>query len=268
MNQTVRPPTATALTIRLLLQFIHRELTSRFVGSSLGLAWAFINPLAQLLTYSFVFATVMKVRSTGDGQTGFLVFLALGLWPWMALSESVSRGSQSVLANAALVKRTRFRHDLVVYATVLSTFALQMLAYGVVLIWIAATQPEPVHLAGLPRAALSLAAMLMLAIGLSLTTAAVQVFVRDLEQALAPMLAMAFYLSPILYSMNQTPDWVQQIMAFNPVAVQVTSLRESLLHGAYTPDLADLTVLAASAAIWWLGHRVFQRLSPHFDEAM
>lgn len=252
----------------LLWQFIQREIGNRFAGSLLGMAWAFINPLAQLLTYAFVFSTVLKVRSTGDGNTAFVVFLALTLWPWMAFSEAITRGSQSVLQNAALVKRTPFRHDLVVYAAVASTYALQLLGYALVLAWIALARPEPLHLASLPLVLTTLSGMWMLAQGLALMAAAVQVYVRDLEQALAPALAMLFYLSPILYTADQTPQWVRSVMAFNPVAIQVGTLRDAWLGGRQLPSLPDLAMLAGAAALWALGHMVFQRLSPHFEEAL
>lgn len=252
----------------LLWQFIQRDVSNRFAGSLLGIAWAFINPLAQLLTYAFVFSTVLKVRPTGDGSTAFVVFLALTLWPWMAFSEAITRGSQSVVQNAALVKKTPFRHDLVVYAAVGSTYALQLLGYLLVLTWIALTRPEPLHLAGLPLVITTLLGMWMLSQGLALIAAATQVFVRDLEQALAPALAMLFYLSPILYAADQTPTWVRGVMALNPVATQVATLRDAWLGGRALPTLPDVLMVVLAAVVWALGHVVFQRLSPHFEEAL
>lgn len=232
------------------------------------MGWALVQPLAQLLTYTFVFATVLKVRATGDGHTSFVVFLAVSLWPWMAFSEAVTRGAQAVVQNAALIKKTPFRHDLVVYAAVLSSYALHLLGYLLVLAWIALTQNEPFNLAAAPRVLLVLCGMAMLAQGLALVAAAVQVFVRDLEQALPPILAIVFYLSPILYPAAQTPDWVQGLMAFNPIAICAESLRAAWIGGASQPQLADLAALLAGAFTWALGHHVFRRLSPHFEEAL
>jgi ABC-type polysaccharide/polyol phosphate export permease len=108
----------------------------------------------------------------------------------------------------------------------------------------------------------------MLSQGLALIAAATQVFVRDLEQALAPALAMLFYLSPILYAADQTPTWVRGVMALNPVATQVATLRDAWLGGRALPTLPDVLMVVLAAVVWALGHVVFQRLSPHFEEAL
>lgn len=252
----------------LLWQFVQRELTSRFAGSRLGLLWALANPLAQLLIYGFVFATVLKVRATGTGDTPFLVFLAIGLWPWMAFAEAVTRASNSVVQNAALIKKTPFRHDLVVYATVASSFVVQMLGYAIVIGYFAITDAGRLLFTGLPKALLAVTTLLILAQGTGLLLAALQVFVRDLEQAVAPLLQMLFYLSPILYAASATPDWVQALMSFNPIGIQAESLRDAWLLGNGRPDAREWATLAFALLIWALGHTVFRRLSPHFEEAL
>jgi len=249
------------------VRFAQREVTNRFAGSLLGGLWALVHPLALLLIYSFVFTTVLKVRAMADTTVPFVVFLAVALWPWMAFQEAVSRGAASVVANAALVKKIRFEHELVVYAAVASSFAVQLFGYLVALGFIALTG-QPLRASGLPLVLLDLAALALLATGLALLLSAVHVFVRDLEQGLAHALALLFYLSPILYSASMVPDWVQGLMLLNPVAVLVESLRGALLDGHALPGLREGTAFAFSALVFGLGRWVFKRLSPHFEEAL
>src|SRR5690242_141304 len=47
----------------LFAHFLRRELTSRYLGSVTGLAWALLSPLALLAVYDFVFTNVF--RATG-----------------------------------------------------------------------------------------------------------------------------------------------------------------------------------------------------------
>src|SRR4051794_38646116 len=65
----------------ILWYLIIRSLRSQYKKSALGYAWVFLNPLAQLLTYSFVFSTILKTPS----QEGvpFTLFLLMGLVPWI-----------------------------------------------------------------------------------------------------------------------------------------------------------------------------------------
>lgn len=252
----------------LLLRFAQREVTNRFAGSLLGGLWAFVHPLALLFIYTFVFTTVFKVRAVGDGSTPFIVFLALALWPWMAFSEAVMRASASVVANGALVKKIPFAHELVVYAAVASSFAVQLLGYALVLAFIAVTGRAELHVAGLPLVAFVLLALAGLATGLGLLFGALHVFVRDLEQGLGHALALLFYLSPILYSAAMLPDWLQHVMLLNPVAVLLEAARAALLQGRALPGTAEAVAALFCAAVFVLGRLVFHRLSPHFEEAL
>ena len=251
----------------LFLRFAQREVTNRFAGSLLGGLWAFVHPLALLLIYSFVFTTVLRVRALADTSVPFVVFLAVALWPWMAFQEAVSRGATSVVANAALVKKIPFAHELVVYAAVASSFAVQLFGYIIVLVFIAATG-QAVHLEGLPLVLLALLGLAALATGLALLLGAMHVFVRDLEQGLAHALSLLFYLSPILYSASMVPGWVRDLMLLNPIAVLIEAIRGALIDGRVGPGAPEALALLFCAALLVLGWLVFRRLSPHFEESL
>lgn len=251
----------------LFVRFAQREVTNRFAGSLLGGLWAFVHPLALLLIYSFVFTTVLRVRAMPDSSVPFVVFLAVALWPWMAFQEAVTRGTASVVANAALVKKVPFAHELVVYAAVASSFVVQLFGYLIALAFITLTGPT-LHAAGLPLMLLALVALALLATGLALMLSAVHVFVRDLEQGLAHALALLFYLSPILYSASMVPEWVRNIILLNPVAVLIEATRAALLDGHAVPGLPEVLAMLFCILVFLAGGVVFRRLSPHFEEAL
>jgi len=251
----------------LFLRFAQREVANRFAGSLLGGLWAFVHPLALLFIYSFVFTTVLRVRAIADSSVPYVVFVAVSLWPWMAFQEAVSRGTASVVANGALVKKIPFAHELVVYAAVASSYAVQLLGFAVALGFIALTGG---HLkpTGIGLLLFSLLATLSLATGLALLLGAMQVFVRDTEQALGHVLAMLFYLCPILYSASMMPDWMQTLMRLNPVAVLLEASRSALLNGRPWPNLVEVASAIFCLLVLLLGRLVFHRLSPHFEEAL
>lgn len=251
----------------LLLRFIQREVTSRFAGSMLGVSWALMHPVALLLIYNFVFTSVLKVRPTGDSTVPYTVLLALCLWPWMAFQEAVVRGAQSILANAPLINKVPFAHELVVYAAVAGSFIVQLMGYAAVLILLA-LYLTPLAWTGLPLVVFSLLSMAALAGGLALALGALQVFIRDIEQALAPALAMLFYLSPVLYTMHMTPEPVRTLMAYSPIAVLLEAIRAACLEGRTLPTPSELVSALACIAAAVAGRWLFRRLSPHFEEAL
>jgi ABC-type polysaccharide/polyol phosphate export permease len=211
----------------LLLNFFRRELTTRYLGSISGFAWALVHPLALLAVYHFVFTTVF--RTTGFAGQSFLAFVAVALWPWLAAQEALQRGTVSLAGYAGLIRKVAFPHELVVYASVAATLTLHLAGYLVVLL-VLRLSGEPIHLAGL-LIALPLWLVLALAVaGLTLALASLQVFVRDVEHVLMPVLMILMYLTPILYPLTLVPESVRPWVAANPFAWLVARLREGNPH--------------------------------------
>ena len=176
----------------LLRNFFRRELTDRYLGSVSGLAWALLHPLALLAVYHFVFATVFRAGRF-EGQS-FLLFVAVALWPWLAAQEALQRATVSLVAYAGLIRKVAFPHELVIYASVAATLALQFAGYAAVLVALFLVG-EPVHFAGLLVAIPLWIVMAVAVTGLALCLAALQVFVRDVEHVLMPTLMILMYLT-------------------------------------------------------------------------
>ena len=243
--------------------FFHREMFSRYLGSISGLAWAFVHPLALLAVYHFVFTTVFRAGPM-DGKS-FLLFVAVALWPWLAAQEALQRGTVSIASYAGLIRKVAFRHELVVYASVAATLALQFAGYLVVLV-VLALFGEPVHFEGL---LLAVPLWLVLAIavtGLALALSALQVFVKDIEHILMPVLMILMYLTPILYPVSLVPESVKPWVAANPFGYLVGRLRDALLDGRLDVERGDAVAVIVALALFAAGRWVFLRLSPHFED--
>src|SRR5579859_7648504 len=89
--------------LQLALHFVRRDIRNRYLGSFSGGAWALLQPLIQLAVYGFVFVYVFKARPPGADASGYVPFLALGLWPWIAFSEALTRSATAIQDNAALI---------------------------------------------------------------------------------------------------------------------------------------------------------------------
>lgn len=247
----------------LFSNFFKRELTTRYLGSTTGLAWALLHPIALLAVYHFVFTTIFRA---GDfGGKSFLLFVAVALWPWIAAQESLQRATVSLAGYSGLIRKVAFPHELVVYASVASTLALQFVGYLAVLVvlWIFG---EPVHFAGL-LIAIPLWITLGLAVtGIALCLAALQVFIRDVEHVMSPVLMIMMYLTPILYPLTLVPESVRPWVAANPFGWLVLRLRDALLEGSLVPQWYDAVAVGVALALYFGGRWVFRRLSPHFED--
>jgi lipopolysaccharide transport system permease protein len=247
----------------LFAYFFKREITTRYLGSATGLAWALLHPLALLAVYHFVFTMVFRMGRY-DGAS-FLLFVAVALWPWLAAQEGLQRATVSLIGHAGLIRKVAFPHELVVYASVASTLTLQFAGSLAVLVALAAFG-EPVRFEGL-LVAVPLWLLLALAVtGLALFLAALQVFIRDVEHVLMPVLMILMYLTPILYPLTLVPERMRPWVAANPFGWLVTRLREALLEGRLAPRWSDAVALAVALALYFAGRWVFRRLAPHYED--
>jgi len=247
----------------LFVNFFRRELRSRYLGSTSALLWAFVQPLMMLAVYHLVFTRIFRTVAF-DGKS-FLLFVAVALWPWLAAQEGLVRATVAIPAYGALIRKVAFPHELVVYASVAATFALQFAGYLVVLLVLSAFG-EPVRFEGL---VLALPVWVILAIGvtgMALALSALQVFVRDVEHILAPLLTVLMYLTPILYPLALVPDGVRPWVAANPFGWLVERLRDALLEGRIAPRPGDGVALVVALLLFFGGRWMFRRLSPYFED--
>ncbi|TMA78779.1 MAG: ABC transporter permease, partial [Deltaproteobacteria bacterium] len=112
---------------------VARDLRGRYVGSSLGLLWSVVNPLAQLAIFTFVFSTVLSVRF-GSGDLPFVLYLAAALFPWFAFQESALRSATCLVDNAVLVKRVVFPIEVLPVQIAVSALVHQLIALALLLV--------------------------------------------------------------------------------------------------------------------------------------
>lgn len=249
----------------LWLGFVRREISSRYLGSVGGLAWALLHPMVLLGIYTLIFEAVFKVRFAELDQFPFVVFVAAVLWPWMAFQEGLIRGTQAVVQHAALVKKVPFPHELLVYSAVTASFVVQLAGYAVVCLLLTALG-HALHWSALGWVVCWMLLLYLLTLGLALALATLQVFVRDVEQVLPQLLMVLFYATPILYPLSLAPAWLQHVMRWNPLLQLTEGIRQALLYGQGGSWLKIGLITMAILMVFWLGRRLFRRMSPFFED--
>jgi homopolymeric O-antigen transport system permease protein len=276
MPATALPPDASAVVVTdhgtaqrrardraLFRNFYRRELKTRYLGSLSGAAWALVHPLALLAVYHFVFTSVF--RTTGFAGQSFLAFVAVALWPWLAAQEALQRGTVSLGSYSGLIRKVAFPHELVVYASVAATLTLQFAGYVAVLLVLYAFG-EPLHLTGLLIAVPMWIVLAVAVTGLALALSSLQVFIRDVEHVLMPVLMILMYLTPILYPLTLVPAELRPWVAANPFGWLVGRLREALLDGHFGLQIDDILAVVVALLLFAGGRWMFRRLSPHFED--
>lgn len=249
----------------LLAAFTRREIFNRHAGSISAVAWTLVHPLAQLAIFAVIFTQVFRAAVPPEyAGASYTAFVAVALWPWIMFSESLTRGMQSIGANAGLIRKVAFPHRVLVYAAVLACFAIHCVGFLLVLT-VLKLLGEPIHLRGIPLAFLLLVPYILLATGIAAFLAALQTLLKDVEHAVGIVMTVVFYATPILYPASFVPAPLRPYIEGQPLGYFAERLRQVLLQGAGLVP-GDLVALVACAAIFAGGLWVFNRLSPHFED--
>jgi len=242
-----------------------REIKTRFLDSFTGIAWLILQPLLLLSIYSFVFVVIFKARVPEADTTGFVPYLAVAFWPWIAFSESVLRSVGAITTNAELIGKVALPSEVFPAATISATFLMHLAGYMAVLV-VLSISGTAIHWIMLVPALLILCLIYLFALSLGLLLSSLNVFVRDFEHVMPPLMTLWFFSTPILYSMDLIPQWLQQYIYINPFVYFVQTLREMLLFGSWRPGIDDLIALVSVCLLTFLALRFFRRLSPRFED--
>ena len=91
----------------LLRGFVQRDLTVKYKGSLLGVAWSLLHPLVMVAVYTLAFRYVVRVPIER-----FPLFLLSGLLPWMYFTTALAAATSSIADNGTLVRKVAFRTSL------------------------------------------------------------------------------------------------------------------------------------------------------------
>ena len=246
-------------TLHLLRELIRRDISARFTGSALGLAWAVLQPLSLVVLYWFVFTFMIPGGrlglGSGNDDVPYIHFLIAGLLPWLGLHEGLMRSTTSIVENSGIVRRLPLRSDLLVVVPNASALVFQAIGLGLFLAALALTGGSLRRLWLLP---LALLLQFLLQLGFGYMLAATYVFFRDLTQVLGFVLSVLFYLSPILYSVAGR---FEKYFFWNPLTPLLGLFRSALL-GSPLPEASSivflLIVVAASLVSGLFGYRRVQ----------
>jgi ABC-type polysaccharide/polyol phosphate export permease len=262
----------------LLQNLIVRDLKVRYKNSILGVAWSMLNPLLMMLVFTLIFGVLSPDRGIRD----YPVFFLVGLLPWNLFSGSLMGGTVAFGSNANLIKKVYFPRELLPLGIILSNLVNFLIALLVLVVFL--------YLSGLGLTlnALWVPVILLIQIvftlGLSLLLGSLYVFFRDIVMILDVVMLAWFFLTPIIYPLEQLGSeltiagvtFVPAVVMrwLNPMASIIDGYRTVLWgtmgsNGAAAMDPAFIIRTAATALVTFIvGYAVFARTQHLFGEKL
>ncbi|QTN00778.1 ABC transporter permease [Sediminibacillus dalangtanensis] len=210
----------------LITRLAFYETKSKYQMHYLGILWQFLNPLLQVSVYWFVFGVGIRNGDPVDG-TPFFIWLLTGLVPWFFISPTIVQGSNSIYSKINLVSKMKFPVSVLPSITIASNifgFLITIVILSVVMVIY--DIKVSIYALQLPYYLLCLFFLLY---SITIFTSTISALIRDFQLLIQTSMRMLFFMTPILWSVNEFPERYQALIQLNPFAYIVNGFRESLL---------------------------------------
>jgi len=257
---------------QLLWQMAKREIRDRYAGQALGALWAVGHPIFLMGLYVFVFTYVFPSRAqqlNEDMASSTVTYILAGLIPWLTFAESMAKGTGAIVNEAGLVKQVVFPIEILPVKSVLATCLSQVVATGILLVYMAILERRLPWLVLLLPVLFTLQMLMM--VGVSYALSSVGVYFRDMREIVQVFLSAGIFLAPILYPpalISKIPPTFAMLLALNPFSHLVWCYQDVLYNGRVEHPLSWFVIIVLSPIVLYLGYRIFRKLKNMFGEVL
>jgi len=248
-----------------------RDVRASYKQAALGMGWALLSPVIQILLFTLIFS---KVKAFHVNGVPYALYAYVGLMCWSYFSGAFSSGGSSIIGSIALLNKTQFPRECFPLAQMLEqslyTF-ISLIPLGILM----------AYLGFLPHiqvlyAPLFIGIELMFAAGLTLGFSSLVVYVRDLSQVSSIITSLGLFATPVIWPFGKLSsvtwgplhhaDMRPYYSFFNPLGPVIDSFRRTFLQGL-SPDWPLLGIAAVSAFLYFIiGYSLFKRLEVGFAD--
>lgn len=246
----------------LLSALVIRDVTSRYRRSSLGMWWAFLQPLILMLLFNMLRGFV-NIPSDG---VPYILFSYSALVPWTFFTNAVAACGPSITANAEVIKKIALPREVFPLAAVTATlfdFAMSAVllaglmvwykvSVGLCLLWII---PLVILMAGT-------------AFAIGILLAGLGTFRKDFIFA-TPFITQAWlFVTPVIYPLSSVPEQWKSYYMLNPMVGVIEGFRSVLLKAASPPLEPILFAVVMTVLMLAISWPIFRRLSSYFADVL
>jgi lipopolysaccharide transport system permease protein len=245
-----------------------REVTDKYTRQVLGSVWAIGHPLIHVCVFIFLFQVVLKQRMGGTVELplDYVAYLLSGLIPWLAVQESLGKGSTVITANANLVKQVVFPLEVLPVKSVLACFVTQLVGTLCLIIYVLIDHGDlPPTYALLPLLWVCQAVGMA---GIVFAISALGVYVRDIKELVQVFSVVGVYLVPIVYMPDMVPEPIRPLLDFNPFSHMVWCFQDACYFGRFDHRPSWFIFPVGSVLTFLFGYSLFRKLQAHFGSVL
>ena len=226
--------------------FVLRDITVLYKQTILGLLWAVVNPLFQMVIFSIVFGQLAQISSDG---IPYPVFSFAAILPFNYFSQSLSGAANSLVGNTSVLTKVYFPRILIPLTPVFSKLADFSIAFLILIIMMIFYQIVPtIDLVFLP---LLILLMILSSMGIGMWLSSLAIQYRDVKFAMGFITTLLMYGAPVVFPASLIAEQFGYnyylLYGLYPMAGVIEGFRSSLL--GFTPMPWDLIGMGSISAI-------------------
>lgn len=207
----------------LLYFLIWRDLKVRYKQTVLGSLWVVLQPLSLTIVFTFFLGMIGHVPFN---DVPYSAFAYAGLLTWAFFSNAVLSSCYSLVGNVNLITKVYFPRIFIPVATVavrLFDYLIAAVIMAAIILYHGFTPTW-----GLLLFPVLVFEMTLLALGVGMLTAALNVRYRDVGTILPVMLQLCMFISPVIYPVSIVPERWRALYMLNPLAGILENQRAAL----------------------------------------
>lgn len=240
------------------------EFKLRYYENKLGLLWALLKPLLDVLIYYIAFKYIMK-----QNVPNFASYLFIGLIIWNFFVESTT-GTVSILRTKKYLYEYSNMNKMEIYTSTLMSNALGFLFnFFMFLVFFDLIQTRGLGLSFYNLWIIPLFITLyILSLGLSMILSCLYIIAKDIHQIWMVFTQILLFLSPIFYPIDKFERALPGFKYINPIAGIIVNARRVLMDCS-PPDYKLLGAdFVYALLLLWLGRFLLNKLGEKASEKL
>ena len=115
---------------------------------------------------------------------------------------------------------------------------------------------------------LMLFAQFIISLAIILVTSSINVYIRDAEYIINFFIQMLFYATPILYSLDMFPNYIQNLLLINPLVTIINGYRNIFYYQTIPPIKSSLIIVGVGLIALYISYKIFKKLEKGFAEEL
>jgi lipopolysaccharide transport system permease protein len=244
----------------LVTSFTLRDIKLRYKQTSLGIAWAVLQPLLTMVIFTVFFGGLAKIPSDG---VPYPLFVLAALLPWTLFAEGLTRSTTSMVTNANIMTKVYFPRLIMPLSSIISPlvdFAVSFIILIAMMVYYGFV--PTLNILFLP---VFLLLALATALGVGLWLSALNVKYRDFQYTVPFLIQIGMFASPVVYASSLVPESMRMWYGLNPMAGVIEGFRWALL-GTGAPSAMVLVSVGMVIVLLVSGMFYFRRMEQYYAD--